>query len=158
MPVRDTQQKVIRDKAYAYIVHSFCNREHILVFRHLDFPEAGIQIPGGTVEPGEPVQAAVTREAHEETGLSNLQIARKLGLVKRDMQTFGLNEIHHRHYFHLSLTSDPQATWIAYEETPSDGSEGPIAFRFFWVPLDQVPTLAGDLDESLAVLRQSLNQ
>lgn len=149
---------MIREKVYAYIVHPFCNRDHLLVFRHLDFPEAGIQVPGGTVEPGEPLQAAAMREAFEETGLNGLHLVDKLGMVRFDMQPYGLDEVHHRYYFHLSLASDPETTWIAHEETPSDGSEGPIAFRFFWVPLDQVPALSGGLDEMLQSLREVVNQ
>lgn len=156
MAVRETRQKVIRDKAYAYILHTFYNREHLLVFRHIDFPEAGIQVPGGTVELGEPLQAAALREAIEETALNDLLLVRKLGTVRKDMRPFGLDEVHHRHYFHFSLDSEPQISWLAYEQTPSDGSEGPIGFRFFWVPVDQVPTLAGGLDEMLEHLRESM--
>ena len=154
--MRNTKQEVIRDKVFAYVVHSFCNRQHLLIFRHIDFPEAGIQVPGGTVEPGETVQAAVLREAVEETALNDLLLVRKLGTVKKDMRPFGLDEVHHRHYFHFALENEPQTTWIAHEETPSDGSEGPIAFRFFWVLVNQVPTLAGGLDQMLERLLESL--
>jgi hypothetical protein len=34
------------NKVYAY----FTRRDQLLVFRHVDFPEVGIQVPGGTVE------------------------------------------------------------------------------------------------------------
>lgn len=36
-------------KVYAYIKRA----EQLLVFSHMDFPEAGIQVPGETLEPGE---------------------------------------------------------------------------------------------------------
>ena len=58
-----------RNKVYAYITRG----DHLLVFRHVDFPEAGIQIPGGTLEDGEEPDEAVLREAFEETGLEELQ-------------------------------------------------------------------------------------
>jgi 8-oxo-dGTP pyrophosphatase MutT (NUDIX family) len=45
----------------------------LLVFRHPN-PRAGIQVPAGTVEPGESLHAAVLREAAEETGLADLAI------------------------------------------------------------------------------------
>ena len=47
-----------RNKVFAYIIRG----EHLLVFRHVDFPEAGIQIPGGTMEGGEDPALAVLRE------------------------------------------------------------------------------------------------
>lgn len=37
------------EKAYAYIVQE----EQLLVFRHVDYREAGVQVPGGTLEAGE---------------------------------------------------------------------------------------------------------
>ena len=105
--MRNTKQEVIRDKVFAYVVHSFCNRQHLLVFRHIDFPEAGIQVPGGTVEPGETLQAAALREAIEESALNDLILVGKIGTVKKDMRPFGLDEVHYRHYFHFALDSEP---------------------------------------------------
>jgi ADP-ribose pyrophosphatase YjhB (NUDIX family) len=104
----------------------------------------------GSVEPGEPISAAVMREAQEETGLNHLHLIMKLGVVRRDMADFGLVEVQERHYFLLECTDYPGDTWIAYEETPSDGTQGPKPFRFFWVERDQVPVLAGGMDEMLA--------
>ena len=37
------------EKAFAYITRD----DELLVFRHVDSPEAGIQVPAGTIEPGE---------------------------------------------------------------------------------------------------------
>jgi 8-oxo-dGTP pyrophosphatase MutT (NUDIX family) len=41
-----------------------------LIFSHPDYPEAGLQVPAGTLEPGEHPEAGVLREAYEETGLT----------------------------------------------------------------------------------------
>lgn len=57
----------IRRKVLAYIT----NRQRLLVFSHLDIPEAGIQVPGGTLEDGESPEEGVLREAYEETGLED---------------------------------------------------------------------------------------
>jgi 8-oxo-dGTP pyrophosphatase MutT (NUDIX family) len=96
-----------------------------------------------------PISTAVMREAQEETGLTHLHLIKKLGVVRRDMADFGLAEVQERHYFLLRCTDYPGDTWVAYEETPSDGTQGPKPFRFFWVKRDQVPVLAGGMDEML---------
>ena len=130
-------KKIIKHKVFAYITYS--NR--LLLFRHTDFPDAGIQVPAGTVKAGEDFHAAVLREAEEETGLKNLEIVSYLGKHLRDMADVGLNEIHHRHFYHLRCTNSPPETWQHFEDDPSDGSPGPIRFEFFWCNLDRLPQL-----------------
>ena len=137
-----------KQKVYAYIT---CNGQ-LLVFRHIDFPEAGIQVPGGTVEPGEGVLSAVYREVYEETELQQITLVEKLGVVVRDLADLGLPEIHKRHYFHFMVDQIPAERWTAYEENPSDGSAGSIRFEFYWVSLDDPPPLSGRLDEMLPML------
>lgn len=51
--------------------------QQILLFRH---PNAGVQIPAGTVESNELVRQAALREAREETGLADLRIVKRLGV------------------------------------------------------------------------------
>jgi 8-oxo-dGTP pyrophosphatase MutT (NUDIX family) len=63
-----------RHKVYAYITRG----DQLLVFRHIDFPGAGIQTPGGTIEEGEEPEDAVLREAVEETGLVKLRLVSHL--------------------------------------------------------------------------------
>ena len=58
------------NKIFAYITRA----EQLLVFKDVDFPEAGIQIPGGTIESGELPEDAVLREAVEEIGLGRLHL------------------------------------------------------------------------------------
>lgn len=144
---------MIKEKVYGYVTFGF----QLLLFEHVDFPEAGIQVPGGTVESREDFSSAVLREVTEETGLEDLHLVRFLGSVRKDLRDFGLAETHQRYYFHLGVNQFPGETWIAFEETPSDGSEGPINFRFFWAPLNSIPPLMGGLDEMLPLLRAGLN-
>jgi 8-oxo-dGTP pyrophosphatase MutT (NUDIX family) len=55
----------LKQKAFAYITHG----RRLLVFSHPHSPAAGIQVPAGTIEPGEPPELAVLREAAEAPGL-----------------------------------------------------------------------------------------
>lgn len=88
-----------RIKVYAYILDTFADGDRLLVFEHVDYPEAGIQVPGGSVEPGESPADAVIREVCEETGIETLKLVGKLGEVYKDMAEFGLNSIHERHFY-----------------------------------------------------------
>ena len=134
---------VIKRKVYVYLVHA----GRLLVFRHRDFPEAGIQVPGGTMLPDEDPVAAALREATEETGLEGLQVVSLIGEQLREMSEFGLDEIHQRYFFLLSSPDPPPETWTHFETDPSDGSPAPIAFEFFWAELpNSVPSLAGEQD------------
>ena len=113
----------------AYITHS----DRLLVFRHTKHPEAGIQVPGGTVREGEALEEAVLREANEETGLEGLQIRADLGMCELDRSLWGLDGIERRHFFHLAV----------------DGP-GPLAARragpLGWQPgTDRVRTVLGPL-------------
>lgn len=134
-------------KVYAYITHG----DLLLVFRQPDAPQAGIQIPGGTVEPGEACAAAVLREAAEETGLDNLRLHCFMGRRLVDLRPFGHDLLQERHFFHLLAPPDPPTTWRHFETTPHGGAAGPIAFDFFWVDWPQrTPHRAGDPEALLA--------
>lgn len=64
------------DPAILHKVTAFVTRgAELLLFRH---PEAGIQLPAGTVEEGESLEAAVCREAEEESGLLGIRLRRWL--------------------------------------------------------------------------------
>jgi len=145
------------EKVVAYITDG----GKLLVFQHTRFPEAGIQVPAGTVEEGESLDEAVLREAWEETGLDNLQIRSYLGVREYDSSASGQSGIQRRHYFHLALSGEVPARWRHYEEHPSDGSTEPIEFELFWVKFpDGVPELAGgqgDLLHKLALVSGNLS-
>jgi len=63
-------------KVTAFIVKNDANTPELLLFRH---PYAGVQIPAGTVNPGESPEDAVLREVREETGLKRIRIVKFLG-------------------------------------------------------------------------------
>ncbi|MCJ7549287.1 MAG: NUDIX domain-containing protein [Anaerolineae bacterium] len=137
----------LKHKVYAYITHA--NR--LLVFRHVDGPDAGIQVPGGTMEEDEAPEDAVMREAFEETGLRDLRMRAFLGDTFHAFPEHGVT--HHRHFYNLVCDETPSERWRHDELDPSDGSPAPITFEFTWVLLpDGVPKLMGNLDEMLPAL------
>jgi 2-polyprenyl-3-methyl-5-hydroxy-6-metoxy-1,4-benzoquinol methylase/8-oxo-dGTP pyrophosphatase MutT (NUDIX family) len=134
------------EKVIAYITHA----GRLLVFSHPHHPEAGIQVPGGTIEGGELPEDAVLREAQEETGLTGLEIRSYLGVRELELSTDGRAEIRRRHFFHLALRGEAPDRWCHFEEHPSDGSSEPIEFELFWVRYpEEVPELSGGQGELL---------
>ena len=71
----DSNEPVL-EKVTAFITRGAGAVRELLVFRH---PSAGVQLPTGTVEAGEDVEAALWREVREETGLSGLMLLARLG-------------------------------------------------------------------------------
>jgi len=140
-------------KVYAYITHA----ARLLVFRHVNEPQAGIQVPGGTVNLGESFEAAARREAFEETGLADLELVRFLGEQVRDWSDIGLLEVHQRQFFHLRCKTIPPETWRHTENDASDRS-GPHLFEFFWVGLPGgLPELSGEQHAMISILLQGEN-
>lgn len=71
------------DKVTALILRPAKGQKiEVLIFRH---PNAGLQLPAGTVEPGEAPETAVLREVEEETGLTEVRLVKKLGSEKIDL-------------------------------------------------------------------------
>src|SRR5437588_461167 len=63
------------EKVTAFITKQEGETKELLVFQH---PNAGVQVPAGTVEAGEDIEQAVLRETFEETGLEAVQLICKL--------------------------------------------------------------------------------
>lgn len=124
-------------------------RGRLLVFREPDFPEYGIQVPGGTMEPGEAPDQAARREFLEETGLTAPAGMTLLG--ERDYRyapTDGPERQHRRWFFHLPLDGEFAESWEHLEMHPDAGGP-PIRFALFWLPLPLGEALFGELDALL---------
>ena len=109
-------------KVVAYITRG----DELLVFTHRDSPEAGVQVPAGTVEEGETFDAAVLREVQEETDLTPTAV-RNTAFLGRRLWKAG-PYCHERYFYHLLLTATVPDTWLHYET--SGGKSEPIAFSF----------------------------
>lgn len=126
-------------KVVAYVVRD----GRLLVFLHADdvsFDQSGLQVPVGTVRAGELPEAAVLREAAEETGLQALRVERYLGASEYDMRPYA-DAIHVRHFYQLSIDS-PEVPERWFSEERGDGDSAPIRFECYWLPLAQGHVLA----------------
>ena len=143
---------IIVGKVVAYVTSG----DRLLVFRHVHEPEAGIQVPAGTVEPGESPDDAVIREAHEETGLAGLTIRRYLGSRDYDDPTVRVPPVvHRRYYYHLECGDEAPVVWRHFEEHPSEGPRRRVEFELWWVAFpDGVLPLEGLLGDFLRCVEQ----
>jgi len=101
----------------------------LLVFEHTEAPEAGIQVPAGTLEPGEQPLDGAIRELREETGRDSFAIERFITRKQIPVVRQGREELHDRWFFQAGPTQALPEEWLAGDWTP-DGWE---PFRFYWV-------------------------
>ena len=138
---------ITKTKAISYIVRDIKGYNELLVFDHEDqFPDAGTQVVGGTVEATEDILSALLREIFEESGLVlNQSDFQKIG--ETTYQRKDRPEINHRHYY-LCKKNDLPETW---EHTVvSDGEDNGMIFTFFWLSFDEARQhLTGNFGELL---------
>lgn len=80
----------------------------ILLFRH---PLAGIQLPAGTVEPGEEILDAARREVWEETGLKVMSQGKVLGSRTEELEENQVVMMHDVRTARLDRCDDVKATF-----------------------------------------------
>jgi ADP-ribose pyrophosphatase YjhB (NUDIX family) len=130
-------------KSCAYITR---NESELLVFEEPGYD--GVQIPKGTVEPGETPREAVYREIIEESGLATIET---LGHLVTDVwnRRDSPPKRYVRSFFHAPVYGAPDS-WT--HTVTGSGEERGTEFDFFWVDLPTSATFALDLDDYLHTL------
>ena len=99
----------MKQKVLAYILREGSDDVEILVFDHQDYPEAGTQVPSGSVEPDEEPLRAVQREVFEESGLKLTETPKLVGkfeYFREDIQQLQL-----RHIFLIDVRTRIKNSW-----------------------------------------------
>ncbi|MEU3057378.1 NUDIX hydrolase [Streptomyces griseus] len=107
----------------------------LLVFDHLDFPEAGTQVPAGGIAPGEDPERAVLREVAEETGLTGARVVRRIAVDGRAHPETGQPRL--TTFLLLDAPPDGPSAWE--HRVGGDGGDAGMRFacRFAPLPLER---------------------
>lgn len=135
-------------KVVCYVVHE----GHLLVFTHDDVPltVTGVQVPAGSIRPGESAEDASVRELHEETGRQG-HLIKSIGTQRYDVRPTR-DEIAVRHYFHLRMDdADLAERWTAGELDPSHGGAS-VTWTCWWMPLANAHALAAGFGGLVGVM------
>jgi 8-oxo-dGTP pyrophosphatase MutT (NUDIX family) len=132
-------------------------RGRLLVFRH---PEDGnMQLPKGTIEPGESPEVAVRRELLEESGIDYAGALQSLGTLERECEA-GVegNTDRHPQLWHLFLmrAEGRLPETFAHTATGSPEEEG-LMFVFSWLePGDAIGDFALPYRQTIERVRAAL--
>ena len=139
-------------KALAAVLREGPAGPEVLAFRH---PTAGLQLPKGTVEPGETIAAGARRELREESGLVLDGPLEHLGVWERVVRG-GPNEDGpwevNRWWVTVIRADRPLPDRWEHRAEGSPAEEG-LVFRFAWLPLDaRLPGALDPLFETIAAM------
>ena len=138
-----------RQKVQCYITREHARSLQVLVFEHVDYPDAGVQVPAGSIEPGETPEEAALREAWEESGIRELRVQRYIG--KFQWWHEDRHEDNERYVFQLTT---PQIVPERWEHIVSAGVEDKgIRFACYWLDCAvAVQVLSGNQGDYLQYL------
>lgn len=129
-------QKTV-EKVVAYVTREIAGVRQVLVFTHRAFREAGVQVPAGSVEPGENIEQALLREVQEESGLVFHETHRFLG--RFEWLREDRNELHFRNVFQICAPVTMDDKWSHTVEGHGDDSH--MVFDFYWLPVAEAETI-----------------
>jgi ADP-ribose pyrophosphatase YjhB (NUDIX family) len=135
------------DKVLAYITRHNCTQ--LLVFDHRHSPEAGTQVPAGTVEVAESIEQALWREVQEESGLMKTQLSLIGKLAEYEDAQRGTR----RHIYHLITRGALPDTWT--QIVAGSGDDSGFIFDFRWVSFDEGFELAANQHAWLSLIQRS---
>lgn len=121
----------MKPKVLIYITRMRDAKLELLAFRHRDFPNAGLQVPAGTVESAEDIFEAAKREVFEESGLvldGPITFRGAFEYVRPDNGT-----CHLRHVFHHHFKGETKDDWTHVVSGAGDDAE--LVFEYAWFPL-----------------------
>lgn len=127
----------MKHKVLVYLLRSTAAGAEFLAFTHRDFPDAGLQVPAGTVEPGEPLETAACRELAEESGLTAEQVRLVGKLAVADEP-----EWDQRRHVYLFEPRGPLPDRWAHTVAGAGEDQG-MVFEFDWRPVGAANELAG---------------
>jgi ADP-ribose pyrophosphatase YjhB (NUDIX family) len=140
-----------RIRVAAYVIRPRPQPE-LLIFEHIDVPEAGRQVPAGGVNSNEDLPRAVLREVIEETGLAGVTIVRALTTEDKPHPETG--QPRRTTYFHLLAPTDTADHWIHRVE--GTGSDIGMMFACHFHPLPLSHPLTDDQDAWLKLIDPAL--
>ena len=117
------------------------------MFEHKDNPEAGLQVPGGTIEDDELLIDALYREIKEETGIRREDLELKGKLNKTNYFPENRDVIYERNIFHLAFTGEEHDRWE--HRVDGGGDDDGMTFCHRWVSVNELPELAANQDQAI---------
>lgn len=142
------------EKVVIYILRIKKNRQEILVFDHVKYPEVSQQVPAGTVELNEDLQLAAIRELYEESGvkLAALQLAGSYVF-------FGIHsgQFQERNIFVSEASEALKDEWI--HTVSGKGDDQNLQFKYYWMPIEEAhKSLKGRLADGFIFCKDYLRK
>lgn len=114
----------MRRKAFAYVVRTDRTPPHLLVMESPEEP--GYEVVRGKQDLHEEIRETTLREVAEEAGLTNVVLARELGVARWQKEI--------QHFFLLRAPDGLPDTFEHTVHAPEAGDHGQV-FRFSWLPI-----------------------